>query len=142
MTSRFPLYCFCVALAVAPAVSAAGPALLPALDAVQPGQWILKERGGPGAGRSMCVRDPRVLVQLEHGSGGCGQLVISSGPPITTVEYSCPGRGHGRTTIRVETPRLLQIETQGIYRNEPFARSIEARRTGDCATISGVNRPR
>jgi hypothetical protein len=49
-----------------------------------------------------------------------------------TVQYTCRGRGFGRTHIRRETDRLVQIDTQGIADSRPFAFSVEARRTGDC----------
>ena len=50
-----------------------------------------------------------------------------------TVNYTCPGIGRGRTTIRVETPRLVQIDSQGLDRGAPFALRAEARRIGPCA---------
>ena len=42
------------------------------------------------------------------------------------------GRGYGRTSIRLETDRLVQIRTQGIADGLPFEYSAEARRVGDC----------
>jgi hypothetical protein len=48
------------------------------------------------------------------------------------VSYQCIGAGKGRTDIRVETPRLVQIDAQGIADGAPFALSLEGRRTGDC----------
>jgi hypothetical protein len=50
-----------------------------------------------------------------------------------TVHYTCPGSGHGRTTIRKETNRLVQIDTQGIASGSPFSRTFEARRGGSCS---------
>ena len=44
-----------------------------------------------------------------------------------TVNYSCPGVGRGRTEIRFETPRLIQIDSQGLDRGAPFALRAEAR---------------
>jgi hypothetical protein len=32
----------------------------------------------------------------------------------------------------VETPRLVQIQSQGVADSAPFSFTIEARRTGDC----------
>lgn len=49
-----------------------------------------------------------------------------------TVTYSCSAQGWGRTELRIETPGLYQLDTQGISGNEPFALRAEARRTGDC----------
>lgn len=108
------------------------PGAMPALQIIQTGQWFLKSRAGPGRDRSICVSDPRVLLQVEHGAAACNRFVIANTRRETTVHYTCPGSGHGRTTIRVETPRLIQIETQGIAQQEPFAVEFEGRRTGEC----------
>lgn len=116
------------------------PLAMPALDGVQAGQWALKSRDSSTINRSICLKDIRALIQLEHGAAVCNRFVISNGPRETTVHYTCPGNGYGRTTIRVETPRLLQIDTQGIHNREPFAATIEARRMGDCAAVTGMIR--
>jgi hypothetical protein len=58
--------------------------------------------------------------------------VINDGAAEVTVHYTCPGAGHGRTTIRKETNRLVQIDTQGIAGGMPFSRTFEARRGGVC----------
>jgi len=108
------------------------PGAMPALSMVQPGQWLLKSRTGATANRLVCVSDVRALLQVEHGAAICNRFVIANTARETTVHYTCPGSGHGRTTIRVETPRLIQIESQGIARQEPFAVQFEGRRTGDC----------
>lgn len=108
------------------------PGAMPALSMIQPGQWLLKSRTGVVANRLVCVSDVRALLQVEHGSAICNRFVIANTPRETTVHYTCPGSGHGRTTIKVETPRLIQIETQGIARQEPFAVEFEGRRTGEC----------
>ncbi len=108
------------------------PGAMPALAMIQPGQWFLKSRSGGTANRSVCVQDVRALLQVEHGSAICNRFVISNSARETTVHYTCPGSGHGRTTIKVETARLIQIESQGIANQEPFAVEFEARRTGDC----------
>ena len=42
------------------------------------------------------------------------------------MHYTCPGAGHGRTSIRSETNRLVQIDTQGIADGKPFSQAIEA----------------
>ena len=105
---------------------------MPALAIVQPGQWLLKSRANPGESRSLCVSDVRALLQVQHGSAMCSRFVIFNSARETTVHYTCPGAGHGRTTIKVETPRLIQIESQGIAKQEPFAFELEGRRVGDC----------
>ena len=101
-----------------------------ALNAVQPGQWQLREAGGTA--RAMCVRDPAALFQLRNRGTVCTRFVIDNSPTSATVHYTCPGAGHGRTTISVETPRLIRIDSQGIDGGAPFALEMEGRRTGGC----------
>ncbi len=108
------------------------PGAMPALAVVQPGQWLLKSRTNPAESRSLCVSDVRALLQVQHGAAICNRFVISNSQHETTVHYTCPGAGHGRTTIKVETPRLIQIESQGIAKQEPFAFELEGRRVGEC----------
>lgn len=105
--------------------------VLAALSGLETGQWQLRTRGG-GEGTSMCVTDPRVLLQVKHPRAQCSRFVISNDPRSATVQYSCAGAGSGRTTLRVETPRLVQIDSQGIANNEPFAMQLEGRRVGAC----------
>ena len=110
----------------------AAPQVLSALALIQPGQWSLHAHDRPSDNRSICVGDARALLQVRHGEAMCSRFVIASDARTATVHYTCPGSGHGRTTIRVESPHIIQIETQGIINNEPFALSWEGRRTGDC----------
>jgi len=49
-----------------------------------------------------------------------------------TVQYTCRGLGYGRTAIRRESSRLVQVQSQGIAEGLPFEISGEARRIGDC----------
>jgi sarcosine oxidase gamma subunit len=105
---------------------------LAAVTALQPGQWTLRDRESPSESRSLCVTDTHALLQVRHGAAVCSRFVIASDAHMATVHYTCPGTGHGRTTIRVENPRLVQIETQGIVKNEPFSIMWEGRRTGEC----------
>lgn len=113
------------------------PGAMPALDMVQPGLWMLKSRESQVSSRSVCVSDVRALLQVQHGAAMCNRFVIANTARETTVHYTCPGSGHGRTTIRVETPRLIQIESQGIARREPFAVEFEGRRVGECKVTLG-----
>lgn len=113
----------------------AAPAQAPrfaALAPVQQGQWVLRDTSG--ARSSVCVRDPASLFQMRHRGAQCSRFVIENGPSSATVHYTCPGSGHGRTTITVETPRLLRIESGGIEGGQPFAIELEARRSGACGT--------
>jgi hypothetical protein len=117
-------------LAVAAPVFALAVPKLEALAKLEPGRWQLSE--ADGAGRSICVADPAALVQLEHEGASCEQEVLASEAGGATVEYTCPGRGFGRTSIRIETPRLARIDTQGLADGSPFAYRVEARRVGAC----------
>lgn len=111
---------------------------LPALTLLQPGLWQLKAEGE--APRNICIADLYALIQLRHRTVACGRLVIANEKSTATVHYSCPGAGWGRTTIRVGTPRLASIDTQGIADNEPFAFTVEARRLGPCGDRLSADR--
>ena len=116
-------------------LTAAAPARAPelaALTRIETGQWQLKEPGATGTARSLCIVDPAVLLQLGHGGAQCSRFVIADTPDTATVHYTCPGAGHGRTTISMETPRLLHIQTQGIAGGAPFDLDYEGRRIGAC----------
>lgn len=116
-------------------VAAPAPLARPikALTGLQPGQWEIRSRDNPDANRSFCMSDAKVLLQLRHPNNVCSRFVISDDGREATVQYSCAASGNGRTSIRVETPRLAQIDTQGVADQMPFAFSAEARRVGDCA---------
>lgn len=103
------------------------------LDGLEQGQWLLRDRDDAAATRNYCVTDWRQLLQLQHQRNQCTRTVLENNATTVTVHYSCPGAGHGRTTIRRETNRLIQIETQGIANGAPFSLAYEARRTGSCS---------
>ncbi len=105
---------------------------LTALATLQPGLWILRGLDAGSPSKAMCVADVRLLLQVAHGKTMCTRSVISDSPTATTVYYSCAGQGHGQTNMKVETPRLVQIDSQGVIGNEPFAVSYEVRRMGEC----------
>ena len=94
------------------------------------GRWQLS--GSAGAPRSICLGDPTALVQLEHKGVRCEQEVVASDKGGATIQYSCSGRGYGHTSIRVETPRLARIDTQGLIDGRPFSYRAEARKVGSC----------
>lgn len=119
-------------LAGATAVPAQAPSLA-MLDQLEKGLWQLKERGEPTVVQTLCLGDARRMVQIYHARNNCSRYVIEDGARSVTVHYTCPGAGHGRTTIRSETNRLVQIDTQGIADGKPFSQAIEARRVGACA---------
>jgi hypothetical protein len=113
-------------------LATAAEAPLTALSQIEPGQWSLNSVGGRS--RSICLSDPRVLLQLQHTGVVCSRYVIANDKSSTVVHYTCPGSGHGRTEVKVETSRLIQILSQGISNNAPFDWALEARRTGPCST--------
>lgn len=118
--------------AAALAVTPQPVARLKALAPVEPGRWQLKPYDGNGPARSICIAEAASLLQLQHPGANCTRFVIDDQPAIATVHYTCPGNGHGRTTIKVETSRLLDISSQGIAANAPFNVRYEARRLGGC----------
>jgi hypothetical protein len=118
-------------LAVAAPVFALALPDLPALALLERGRWQVKE-GPDGAARSLCLAAQVDFVQLEHRGLSCAQEVLGSEAGAATVQYTCPGHGFGHTNIRVETPRLARIDTQGLVDGRPFAYRAEARRVGAC----------
>lgn len=119
------------ALAGATAVPAQAPSLA-MLDGLEKGSWQLRERGSDAVLQTVCVGDARRMIQIQHPRANCSRYIIEDTPKSVTVHYTCPGAGHGRTSIRNETNRLVQIDTQGIADGKPFSQAIEARRAGPC----------
>ena len=101
------------------------------LASLEHGAWDLRIRDD-GSPQRICLRTGRELVQLRHRQPGCGQFVVQDEANLVTVQYTCPGNGYGRTTIRREGPRLVQVESQGINNGVPFAFKGEARFEGEC----------
>lgn len=112
----------------APALAAGSLAMLGTLD---PGGWQLRYRDGTGIGR-ICLQNGRELIQLRHRIGGCQRIVLTDEASEVTVQYTCTGRGYGRTNIRKETRGLVQISSEGVADGKPFQVVAEARRTGAC----------
>ena len=123
-----------LAIAAVALTAAAAPqrVAIATLDHVSVGRWQLSEIGGTRPPRSLCVADPALLLQLRHGAAVCARFVIEASSKAATVHYTCPGAGHGRTTLTVESPTLLHIETQGIAGGQPFDLNMEARHAGAC----------
>ena len=101
------------------------------LGSLAKGEWTIKPRDGAPA-QKICVRSGAELIQLMHKDSGCSQFVVEDGAAKVTVQYTCPGNGYGRTSIRRETASLVQLESQGIHDGMPFQMAAEARRTGAC----------
>lgn len=110
-------------------VAAAGPELA-MLSGLQKGKWEVRERGG--ATRSICVRSGPELIQLRHTEAGCTRFIVQDTPSEVTVQYTCRGNGYGRTHIRKESARLVQIDSTGIHNGMPFDISAEGRSGGAC----------
>lgn len=128
-----PVYKFLIATA-AVFLATAAETPLSALAQIEPGQWTLTAPGTRP--RSICLADARVLLQLQHSGVACSRYVIANDRASTIVHYTCPGAGHGRTEVTVETSRLIQIESQGIANNAPFQWAMEARRSGSCTSAA------
>lgn len=114
-------------------VNAAPPeqaGVLEASDAIAPGSWNVSF--DDGTSRRMCIEDLKPLLQLAHAGPACPKLVIEHKPDRATAHYTCSGSGWGRTSLLVETPRLVRISSQGIAGRAPFAFEAEARRLGAC----------
>jgi hypothetical protein len=128
-----------VAVLIAAAVAGfAVPAMgqrqpLAMLDQLESGRWELRSRDMRSPAEQLCLRDGRRLIQLRHPMANCDRLIVADGSTEVTVQYTCRGRGYGRTHIRRETGRLVQIESQGILDGLPFDFVAEGRRVGDCA---------
>lgn len=126
------------ALWLAGLVLAGAPALafavsdLAALAQLERGRWRIAESDAERPPRLVCLRDPMMLVQIEHGPAACRRQIVASDEAGGTVQYRCAGRGFGHTRIVVETPRIARIDTQGIVDGRPFAWRAEARRVGVC----------
>lgn len=101
------------------------------LGTLSKGEWTIRQRGG-APDRKICVKSGAELIQLMHRESGCSQFVVEDGAARVTVQYTCPGNGYGRTSIRRETPALVQLESQGIEGRMPFQMTAEGRRTGPC----------
>ena len=101
------------------------------LDRLTPGLWEIRNREG-GQAERLCLDDGRRLIQLRHPNLTCRQFVVEDAPAAVTVHYTCPGQGTGRTRLRFETPRLVQIESTGVASKLPFDIAAEARRIDDC----------
>jgi len=117
---------------LAPA-SAQAPGLA-MLDKLDRGEWVVRFRDGSDA-RRLCVRSGRELIQLRHSQPGCSRYVVEDGASAVTVQYTCKGKGYGRTSIRRESATLAQLDSQGIAADGlPFQFTAEARRVGTCTS--------
>jgi len=113
----------------------AAPAQTPGMvlfDGLMSGEWTLKPRGSSGAGKKVCLGNPEMLLQIQHGSANCTRYVIENSPKKLRVSYKCGAAGHGVTEIKRESSSLVQISSQGFRNSDPFSVDFEGRRTGSC----------
>jgi hypothetical protein len=118
------------ALAVPLAAAASGE--IAALKGLERGRWQVRDLDSGQARPAVCLGNPAQFVQLEHEGGPCPTELIENGSVTATVQYSCSARGFGHTHVRVETPRLIRIDTQGLSKGRPFSYRLEAKRVGKC----------
>lgn len=112
---------------------AAGNTAPQALRGLEAGEWELHGRGESADIRKLCISDLRQLLQVQHGRTLCRSFTVSDSATAITVTYDCAAAGNGRTDLRVETNRLVQIRSQGVADGAPFAFAAEARRIGACS---------
>ena len=122
-----------VAGATLVAAAAPHPPIL-AFGRINPGEWQLRALDGSAPPRRLCVQNPSELIQLRHPGTVCSRFVLTNEARAATVHYTCPGAGYGRTTVKIETPALLRLESQGLVDQMPFQVAFEARRLGDCGS--------
>lgn len=115
----------------APAMGS-GPSLA-MLDGLETGRWEVRVREPGAEPQRMCLATGRSLIQLRHPGVACDTFVVKDAPNEVEVQYTCRGHGYGRTHIRRETGRLVQIDSRGIAGGLPFEFNAEARRIGDCS---------
>jgi len=126
-----PMLLLAAAGVAAVPVAATPPASLAMLDSLAKGGWTLRIRDD-GSQQRICLRDGTELIQLRHREPGCSRFVVKDTADEVVVQYTCRGTGYGRTTIRRESPELVQVQSQGFRDGRPFSFSGEARRSGRC----------
>lgn len=104
---------------------------IPLLARLEAGRWELRGASNISIA-SICLGERHLLIQPQHGSAACARSLVSSDATSVTVRYTCPGNGFGQSTIRLETTRLVQIESQGVHKGVPFSLRGEARRIAPC----------
>jgi hypothetical protein len=115
---------------------AADPAVPKALAGLEPGQWELRSRDPGEPVRRLCIHDFQTLIQMRHQGQSCRHFVVENLTESASVTYNCPRTGHGMTVVRMETVRLVQIDSQGVEDGFPFALNLEGRRIGTCAATA------
>ncbi|MEN7537529.1 hypothetical protein [Aurantiacibacter flavus] len=104
---------------------------LAVLGTLDKGAWTVRVRPD-GPTTRLCVRTGHEFIQLRHRQLNCDRFVVDDEPGEVTVQYTCRGHGYGRTSIRREGNRLVQLRSQGIEDGKPFSIEAEARYVGAC----------
>ncbi len=118
---------------------AQAPAQAPAplaLASLETGLWEFTDVGKTNPPTRACVTDLRQLFQPRAPMPLCKHFIAENEADHTAVAYDCAAAGQGRTTLRVETARLIQLDSQGVAGGRPFSMRIEARRVGACTAAS------
>lgn len=100
------------------------------LGGLDKGKWEVRVRGE--GTRTICLRSGPEFIQIKHSENGCSRFVVDDTASLVTVQYTCRGNGYGRTSIRKENAKLVQIQSTGIHGGMPFDISAEARHAGAC----------
>jgi hypothetical protein len=124
----------CIALPVTAVIAQATN--FDALTSLERGEWELKERGSAKVTQRLCIGDPGQLLQPHHPNLQCKRFVLRNSANNVAITYDCAQAGQGRTALRVETARLVQIDSQGVSDGAPFALLLEGRRIGACKTAA------
>lgn len=132
MKSGVTLALAATVLALSSAPASGGGKSLAMLDSLDRGNWELRYRDSSGSPQKICLDSGAKLIQLRHPAMKCDRVIVKDSPTAVTVQYTCRGNGYGRTEIRRESSRLVQINSQGIAGGLPFSFAAEARRVGDC----------
>jgi hypothetical protein len=116
--------------AVGVPVAAQAPELA-MFNTLDKGVWSARMRPD-GPTLRLCVRTGREFIQLRHRQLNCDRFVVDDQPGEVTVQYTCRGHGYGRTSVRREGSRLVQLRSQGTEDGKPFSIAAEARYVGPC----------
>lgn len=119
-----------------PLALSAQPGRMDALASLERGEWELRERQDGTATKRVCLGDPGQLLQPNHSGLQCKRFILENSAQQIAISYDCGRSGQGRTTLRVETSRLVQIDSQGVSGGSPFALTIEGRRVGACRSTA------
>ena len=104
---------------------------LAVLSSLDKGAWSVRVRPN-GPTLRLCVRTGQEFIQLRHRQLNCDRFVVDDEPGEVTVQYTCRGHGYGRTSIRREGSRLVQLRSQGTEDGQPFSIDAEGRYVGSC----------